>query len=115
MRFFSRPPQVSRSFEWGGRHSEFRIPNSEFRIHAVPYPLSCSYWRFPMPVPLLDLTGQYAALKSEILAAVDDVLGSQMFILGPRVQEFEQSLAKIFDPYITVGEIDQADAPSILP
>ena len=46
-----------------------------------------------MNVPLLDLKAQYLSIKSELDAAVADVLNSQTFILGPRVQECERAIA----------------------
>ena len=36
-----------------------------------------------MNVPLLDLKAQYATIKTEVNAAIADVLESQHFILGP--------------------------------
>jgi len=47
-----------------------------------------------MNVPLLDLKAQYLSIKSELDAAVADVLNSQIFILGPRVQECERAIAQ---------------------
>jgi dTDP-4-amino-4,6-dideoxygalactose transaminase len=44
-------------------------------------------------VPLLDLTGQYAPLREEILAAITRVCDSQRFILGPEVEALESELA----------------------
>ena len=44
-------------------------------------------------VPLLDLKAQYATIREEIRQAVDAVLESQYFILGPTVAECEQQLA----------------------
>ena len=46
-----------------------------------------------MKVPLLDLRAQYATIKSEVLAAVNEVLDSQVCILGPKVAELEQQVA----------------------
>ncbi len=46
-----------------------------------------------MPVPLLDLPRQYAAIQSELDSAVADVVRSQRFIMGPRVDELEEQLA----------------------
>ncbi len=45
------------------------------------------------PVPLLDLRPQFEALESEIRTAIDEVLSAQRFIMGPKVEEFEQALA----------------------
>ena len=47
-----------------------------------------------MRVPLLDLSGQYAALAEPIKKAVDEVLATQHFILGPKVEAFEQEIAR---------------------
>jgi dTDP-4-amino-4,6-dideoxygalactose transaminase len=44
-------------------------------------------------VPLLDLKPQYAAIRDEIAAAVQKVLESQQFILGPAVDAFEREMA----------------------
>ncbi len=46
------------------------------------------------PVPMLDLTRQYAGLREEILEAVTRVCDSQAFILGPEVEAFESGVAK---------------------
>jgi dTDP-4-amino-4,6-dideoxygalactose transaminase len=46
-----------------------------------------------MKVPLLDLKPQYAALKSDIDAALLKVAASQHFILGPAVKELESKVA----------------------
>ncbi|MBS0658858.1 MAG: DegT/DnrJ/EryC1/StrS family aminotransferase [Verrucomicrobia bacterium] len=42
-----------------------------------------------MPVPLLDLKPQYAALRAEIDLRLREVIDSQVFILGPVVARFE--------------------------
>ncbi len=50
--------------------------------------------RFPaMQVPLLDLKAQYATIRDEINAAVLEVLESQHFILGPKVEACERAVA----------------------
>ena len=46
-----------------------------------------------MIVPYADLKGQYAALREEILAALDRVGTKAAFILGEEVQEFEREFA----------------------
>ncbi len=46
------------------------------------------------PVPFIDLQAQHEAIKDEILEALQSVLESQKFILGPGVQSFEEDLAK---------------------
>ena len=46
-----------------------------------------------MKVPLLDLKAQYRSIKTEVDAAVMEVLDTQHFILGPVVQALEASVA----------------------
>jgi dTDP-4-amino-4,6-dideoxygalactose transaminase len=47
-----------------------------------------------MKVPLLDLRAQYRAIKGEVDAAIADVMESQQFILGPKVEECERAVAQ---------------------
>ncbi|MGO9339972.1 MAG: DegT/DnrJ/EryC1/StrS family aminotransferase [Terracidiphilus sp.] len=63
-----------------------------------------------MKVPLLDLKAQYAYLKDEILAAVSEVLDSQVCILGPKVAELEQRVAALSDCKFGVGVSSGTDA-----
>lgn len=44
-------------------------------------------------VPLLDLKAQYGTIRDEIRAAIDRVLESQNFILGPEVEALEREVA----------------------
>ncbi len=46
-----------------------------------------------MRVPSVDLRAQYAALRDEIQKAIQEVLESQSFILGAKVQAFEREIA----------------------
>ena len=45
-----------------------------------------------MQVPLLDLTAQYRQIAPEVERAVSEVIESQHFILGPRVEAFEREV-----------------------
>ena len=45
------------------------------------------------PVPLVDLTAQYERLRPEIDAAIQRVIDSTSFIMGPDVREFEREYA----------------------
>ncbi|SRR6266478_99829 len=47
-----------------------------------------------MQVPLLDLRAQYATIKTEVEAAIAEVMESQQFILGPKVEQCEQAIAQ---------------------
>ncbi len=45
------------------------------------------------PVPMLDFSRQFAAIRDEVMAAIADVCESQRFILGPAVDAFEREAA----------------------
>lgn len=63
-----------------------------------------------MKIPLLDLKAQYNTIKSEIRLAVDEVLESQHFILGPKVTELEGAVAAYSDCQYAVGVSSGSDA-----
>ena len=63
-----------------------------------------------MNVPLLDLKAQYATIKDEVLAAVSDVLESQICIGGPRVAELEEKVAAVSGCKFAVGASSGTDA-----
>ena len=46
-----------------------------------------------MNVPLLDLKAQYSAIKADVTAAIAEVMESQHFILGPKVEQCEKAIA----------------------
>src|SRR5438445_11062654 len=46
-----------------------------------------------MHVPLVDLTAQFAPIKAEVMAAIEDVLDSMHLFLGPNTQAFEEEFA----------------------
>jgi dTDP-4-amino-4,6-dideoxygalactose transaminase len=64
----------------------------------------------PQSVPLLDLSRQYAALREEILAAIERVCASQHFILGDEVEAFENALAEFTGASAAVGCASGTDA-----
>jgi dTDP-4-amino-4,6-dideoxygalactose transaminase len=63
-----------------------------------------------MRVPLLDLREQYRALAEPIQAAVDAVLKSQRFILGPQVEAFEKAIGAYCDAPHAIGVSSGTDA-----
>lgn len=48
-----------------------------------------------MNVPLLDLVAQYRAIKDEVLPALQEVIESQQFIMGPAVAQLEADVARL--------------------
>jgi dTDP-4-amino-4,6-dideoxygalactose transaminase len=63
-----------------------------------------------MRVPLLDLSQQYAALAEPIRAQVEEVLSTQNFILGPKVQAFEKAVADYSGAPHAIGVSSGTDA-----
>ena len=63
-----------------------------------------------MKVPLLDLQPQYRALKPELDAAIAEVMESQHFVLGPKVVECENAIARYSGCSFAVGVSSGTDA-----
>lgn len=63
-----------------------------------------------MQVPFLDLKAQYAAIKSEVRRAIDEVCDTQQFILGPRVRALEDEIARYCGARHAVGVSSGTDA-----
>lgn len=63
-----------------------------------------------MAVPLLDLQLQYQSLQGEIDAALREVVASQSFILGPRVEAFEREVASFCGAGFAIGVSSGTDA-----
>jgi dTDP-4-amino-4,6-dideoxygalactose transaminase len=63
-----------------------------------------------MKVPLLDLKAQYSTIRSEIGEAIERVVESQYFILGPEVDGLEQEIAASCDVRFAIGVSSGTDA-----
>src|SRR5689334_19159441 len=63
-----------------------------------------------MNVPLLDLKAQYAAIKTDVDAAIAEVLQSQHFILGPKVEQCEKAIATYSQCQHAIGVSSGSDA-----
>jgi dTDP-4-amino-4,6-dideoxygalactose transaminase len=58
----------------------------------------------------LDLKAQFATIREEVMAAVNRVMESQQFILGPEVQKLEEEIAQKLGARFAVGCASGTDA-----
>ena len=63
-----------------------------------------------MQVPLLDLKAQYSPIKTEVESAIAEVMQSQLFILGPKVEECEEAIARYCNCAHAIGMSSGSDA-----
>jgi len=63
-----------------------------------------------MNIPLLDLKAQYLAIKADLDAAILEVIESQHFILGPKVEACEREIARYSGCAYAVGVSSGSDA-----
>ncbi len=63
-----------------------------------------------MHVPLLDLSQQYGCLAEQIREQVEEVLASQRFVLGPKVQAFEKAMSDYCGVPHAIGVSSGTDA-----
>lgn len=61
-------------------------------------------------IPMVDLKRQYRTLKTEIDAAVSDVLDQTQFILGPNVNKLEEEVAAYHQLPYAIGVANGTDA-----
>lgn len=64
----------------------------------------------PYKIPIVDLGAQYAKIRMEIRPAIDEVLESQQFILGPAVERFEKQMAAYLGCAHAIGIASGSDA-----
>jgi dTDP-4-amino-4,6-dideoxygalactose transaminase len=63
-----------------------------------------------MRVPMLDLKAQYTTIRAEVRAAIERVIESQRFILGPEVEALEREVAAYCGTRFAVGVSSGTDA-----
>lgn len=61
-------------------------------------------------IPILDLKAQYANLRDDILSAIERVMESQHFILGPEVEALEREVAAYSQCQFGIGVSSGTDA-----
>jgi dTDP-4-amino-4,6-dideoxygalactose transaminase len=63
-----------------------------------------------MKIPLLDLKAQLQTIEKEVKDAVNDVIGSTRYIMGPKVEELEQKIAEYTGVRYATGVSSGTDA-----
>ena len=63
-----------------------------------------------MRVPLLDISEQHRALAEPLRAEIDEILATQNFILGPKVEAFEAAIAHYCSAKHAIGVSSGTDA-----
>ncbi|MDH3443706.1 MAG: DegT/DnrJ/EryC1/StrS aminotransferase family protein, partial [Deltaproteobacteria bacterium] len=61
-------------------------------------------------IPILDLPAQYRNIRDEVRAAIDEVLETQQFILGPSVSRFESQMTQYLGCSHAAGVASGSDA-----
>ena len=62
------------------------------------------------PIPLLDLSREFAAIRDEAMAAIEQVCVRQQFILGPAAERFEAAAAQACNARFALGCASGTDA-----
>jgi len=63
-----------------------------------------------MQVPLLDLKAQFSGIRAEIKPVVEEIMESQSFILGPKVEALEHAVAAYSGVKYAIGVSSGTDA-----
>lgn len=61
-------------------------------------------------IPMLDLRVQFESIEAEVRAAINDVLASQQFVLGPQGTELEQEIAQACGVQCGIGVASGTEA-----
>jgi dTDP-4-amino-4,6-dideoxygalactose transaminase len=59
---------------------------------------------------MVDLRAQFAAIEKEVRHAIDEVLSTQTFILGPQLEAFEREMANYCGRRFAIGVASGTDA-----
>ena len=63
-----------------------------------------------MKIPLVNLKAQFAPLRAEMLAAIERIVDSQQFVLGPEVKALEDEVAQYSNAKHAIGCASGSDA-----
>ena len=59
---------------------------------------------------MVDLRAQFATIEKEVRRAIDEVLATQTFVLGPQLEAFEREMAQYCGRRFAVGVASGTDA-----
>lgn len=62
------------------------------------------------PVPLLDLSREFACIRDEVMDAIETVCARQQFVLGPAAERFEAAAAAACQANVAIGCASGTDA-----
>ena len=62
------------------------------------------------PVPLLDLSREFAEIRDEVMTAIEEVCARQQFVLGPAAERFERAAAVACEAVAAIGCASGTDA-----
>jgi dTDP-4-amino-4,6-dideoxygalactose transaminase len=63
-----------------------------------------------MKIPFFELNSQFSSIEKEIKYALDEVFKNQQFILGPKVEALEQTIANYCQTQYAIGVASGSDA-----
>ena len=61
-------------------------------------------------IPYVDIGSQFEPMREELMAAIEEVMASGWFILGPQVNEFEEKFAALSGTKYAIGVANGTDA-----
>jgi dTDP-4-amino-4,6-dideoxygalactose transaminase len=61
-------------------------------------------------IPMVDLRAQFSAIEKDVRRAIDEVLSSQVFVLGPQLEAFEREMAAYCGRPLAIGVASGTDA-----
>lgn len=64
----------------------------------------------PVSIPFLDLSREFAEIREEVMAAIEEVCTHHHYILGPPAEQFEQAAATFCHAHAAIGCASGTDA-----
>ncbi len=84
-----------------------------FPLHVAKIAIFAVYFPFMKEIRMVDLATQYQHIKTDVDAAIAEVLATTAFIKGPEVKKFEEELAAYLNVKHVIGCANGTDALQI--